>query len=174
MKKTALVLIDLQNDYFPGGRCVLENSLVACQNAKRLLLRFRELGSRIIHIQHESNRPDPAFFAPGTDGMKIKSDVAPVQDEKVILKHKPSSFIATELQAHLEALGIKKIILAGMQTNVCVKAFVIDPQSKSYDISIIHDALAAATKEIHVNTLPLLARECSRLISTDDLLDNLK
>ncbi len=55
--KTALILIDIQNDYFPGGRMELEDPLEAAAQARRLLDFFRQQGWPTVHIQHISTRP---------------------------------------------------------------------------------------------------------------------
>jgi nicotinamidase-related amidase len=72
---TALLLIDIQNDYFPGGRMVLEGSTEASQKAEQALSLFREKGLSLIHIQHLSTRPDATFFITGTDGVNIHANV---------------------------------------------------------------------------------------------------
>ena len=69
--KTALVLVDIQNDYFPGGTMELEGSAEASLRAKELLSHFRQARLPLIHIQHVSTRPGATFFLPDTDGVKI-------------------------------------------------------------------------------------------------------
>lgn len=66
-----LMLIDLQNDYFPGGNMELVGIEEAAANAQILLNEFRRSNSTVIHIQHISARPGATFFLPDTDGVKI-------------------------------------------------------------------------------------------------------
>ncbi len=77
MARTALVLVDIQNDYFPGGRMELVGPDAAAAQAVRLLEQFRRQGLPVIHVRHESLRPNAAFFLPGTDGARLHESVAP-------------------------------------------------------------------------------------------------
>ena len=65
---TVLLIVDIQNDYFPGGRMELAGSLQAGEQAARLLAAFRQLGLPTVHIQHLATRPGATFFLPGTPG----------------------------------------------------------------------------------------------------------
>ena len=105
MADTALLLIDLQNDYFPGGKMELVGSEQAGQAAARLLACFREKGLPVVHIQHLSVRPGATFFLPGTPGAEIHAGVRPLPGEAVIQKNFPNSFRGTNLLEHLQGLG---------------------------------------------------------------------
>ena len=122
--KTALLLIDFQNDYFEGGKIELVNPLKAVENASILLRDFREKDLKIIHIQHHSVRPDATFFIPGTQGAKIHSKVQPIKNELVITKNFPNSFRETDLLQNLKEKDIKKLVISGMMTHMCVDATV--------------------------------------------------
>ena len=63
---TALLLIDFQNDYFPGGNMEVEGSLKVSLRARELLALFREKNLPVVHIQHVATRPGAAFFSSGT------------------------------------------------------------------------------------------------------------
>jgi nicotinamidase-related amidase len=89
-----LILVDLQNDYFPGGNMELVGIKEAATNARILLHEFRKTKSPIIHIQHISARPGSTFFLPDTDGAAINQMVAPQEDEPVVIKNFPNSFAA--------------------------------------------------------------------------------
>ena len=91
--KEALLLIDIQNDYFPNGLNPLSDSESAGKRAKSILENFRKRGLPVIHVKHISNRPDAKFFLPDTAGSEIHSDVSPVIGEKVIVKNYPNSFL---------------------------------------------------------------------------------
>ena len=95
--KNCLMLIDLQNDYFPGGNMELVGIEEAAANAHILLNEFRKSNSLVIHIQHISARPGATFFLPDTDGAKINQMVAPKDDEMVVVKNFPNSFRDTSL-----------------------------------------------------------------------------
>ncbi len=115
-----LLLIDLQNDYFPGGAMELVGSEEAVRQAAELLAAFRRKGLPVVHIQHLATRPGATFFRPGTEGVAIHPSVQPLPGETVFPKHYPSAFRETPLLAHLQALGTTRLLLAGMMTHMCV------------------------------------------------------
>ena len=94
----ALLIIDVQNDYFPGGNCELHEPEAALKAIKRLLEHFREKGLPVYYIQHIAAK-DAAFFAPDTEGVKIHEGIHPLETEKVFSKHYPNSFYETGLLA---------------------------------------------------------------------------
>lgn len=141
--KPALILIDIQNDYFPGGKMELEGSLAASLQAAKLLEAFRAKGLPLVHIQHVSNRPGASFFVPGTEGMNIHANVAPRAGETVLQKNFPNSFRETKLLEHLRALGADHLVIAGMMTNMCVDATTRAAFDLGFSCSLAHDACAA-------------------------------
>jgi nicotinamidase-related amidase len=116
----ALLLVDIQNDYFPGGAMELVGSPAAGSNAGRLLRSFRQSGRPIIHIQHVSTRPGATFFLPGTTGVQIHACVAPDEGEVVFQKNFPNSFRGTPLLEHLRGLQATQLVIAGMMTHMCI------------------------------------------------------
>ena len=95
MTKTALILVDLQNDYFPGGAWELHETERAADNAARLLALFRARGDLVVHIRHENPSPEAPFFRAGTEGAEIHPTVAAEAREVVLTKHRPNSFYET-------------------------------------------------------------------------------
>jgi nicotinamidase-related amidase len=82
---TTLLLIDIQNDYFPGGRMVLEGSPEASEKARQILSLFRQRSLPLAHIQHISTSPEASFFISGTEGVEIHANVKPLPGELVLL-----------------------------------------------------------------------------------------
>lgn len=142
----ALLIIDIQNDYFDGGANPLVGSLAASENASRLLQRFRQDGLPVIHIQHLSTRPGSTFFIPGTVGAEIHHHVAPVSGEAVISKHYPNSFRDTGLLEHLQSHNISELVICGMMTHMCVDATTRAAKDYGFDCTVIGDA--CATKDL--------------------------
>ncbi len=120
----ALVIIDIQNDYFPGGRMELEGADAAGSEAALLLERWRGAGQPVFHVRHESIRPGSTFFLPGTPGAEIRQCVAPQPGEPVVLKHFPSAFRDTCLLDMLRAQGVQRLTFCGMMTHMCVDTSV--------------------------------------------------
>lgn len=139
---TALLVIDIQNDYFPGGANPLFHADKAALKASDMVDFFRGKGWPVIYIQHFSTRPDATFFAPGTPGAEIEYSVRPQAGEKIIAKHFPNSFRETELLAHLQSLGIKNLVVCGMMTHMCVDATVRAAKDLGYEIRVVGDACA--------------------------------
>jgi nicotinamidase-related amidase len=140
--KTALLLIDIQNDYFPGGKMELSGPQQAGENAAALLAAFRRLDLPVIHIQHLSRQAGATFFVPGTDGANIHSLVAPAANETVIQKNYPSSFRETGLLEHLKEQRIGKLVIAGMMTHMCVDTTTRAACDLGFAIQLAHDACA--------------------------------
>jgi len=137
---TTLLLIDLQNDYFPHGKMELHESEKAVQNASRLLGFFREHQLPLIHIQHFAVRPGATFFLPNSKGVEIHPAVQPLDSEIVIQKHYPNSFRETTLLENLQRENTHQIVVVGMMTHMCVDATVRAATDYGYECSIVHDA----------------------------------
>jgi nicotinamidase-related amidase len=151
---TALVLIDIQKDYFPGGRMELVGSIEAAGAAARLLAAFRKASWPIIHIQHIAAQPTATFFLPGTAGIEIHPSVAPQPDETVITKHYPNSFRDTNLLDIIRHAGVNSILFCGMMTSMCVDATVRAAFDLGFTCTIAHDACATLNLTFNGETIP--------------------
>lgn len=139
----ALLLIDLQNDYFPGGTMPLPGAEAACAVAAGVLARYRAAGLPVVHIRHEAIRPGATFFLPGTKGAAFHPAVAPQKGEAVVLKHYPNSFRETNLLDVLRGLGVESLTVCGMMTNMCVDAGVRAAVDLGFSCRVVSDACAA-------------------------------
>lgn len=145
---TALIIIDIQNDYFDKGTMPLLGSDKACDNAKLILERFRTDCLPIVHIQHIATRPTANFFLPNTKGAEIHDNVKPIEKEKLIVKHYPNSFRETELLDYLKGEKISNLVICGMMTHMCVDATVRAAKEYGFSILLIGDACATKDQEI--------------------------
>jgi nicotinamidase-related amidase len=152
MADTALLIIDIQNDYFPGGAMELEGADAAGAKAAQALKSFREKKLPVFHVRHLSTRPGSTFFLPGTKGAEIHASVTPEKGETVIEKNFPNSFRATSLQDELK--GIKNLVVAGMMTHMCVDASVRHAADLGYKITLLGDACATRAQKIAGETVP--------------------
>jgi nicotinamidase-related amidase len=121
---TALLLIDLQNDYFPGGAMELAGADAAVAQAARLLQAFRQRALPVFHVQHIARRVGATFFLPGTHGAEIHEAVRPAGGESTIVKHFPNGFRETSLRDVLRATDVSALVIAGMMTHMCVDTTV--------------------------------------------------
>ncbi|WHI48385.1 isochorismatase family protein [Microbulbifer sp. VAAF005] len=105
MSKTALIIVDMQNDYFEGGKWTLEGIGQASNQAVKVLAEFRKKQWPVIHVCHEFLSEDAPFFIAGSEGAKIHKSLLPVEGEPVVLKNEVNSFKGTDLKKHLDELG---------------------------------------------------------------------
>ena len=145
--QTALLLIDIQNDYFPNGTMPLVGSVEAGKNAAILLEKFRLRNLPIIHIQHISARPGATFFIPNTPGVEINDCVKPLSTETIITKKYPNSFREKGLLFHLQERKIEHLVVAGMMTHMCIDTTVRAAFDFGFTCALAHDA--CATRELH-------------------------
>lgn len=139
---TALILIDIQNDYFPGGKGELEDPIEAATEARKLLDFFRQQKWPTVHIQHVATRPGATTFLPDTEGVKIHASVAPLTGETIIVKHFPNSFRETNLLEYLNGLGVDRLVLCGMMTHMCVEAGTRAAVDFGFPVLLAADACA--------------------------------
>jgi nicotinamidase-related amidase len=151
---TALLLVDIQNDYFHGGMMVLEGSLEAATNAAKILSSFRMKGLPVVHIQHVSAHPQATFFVSGTAGVEIHESVRPEPGETIFRKRFPNSFRDTPLLEHLRQLDIEKVVICGMMTHMCVDATVRAAFDHGFRCVLIHDACATRSLSFKDELIP--------------------
>ncbi len=177
MSNTALVLVDIQNDYFADGRWPVDKMATVSANAARLLKSARNKGHTIIHVRHESRSADAPFFRPGTQGAKIHRSVAPKEGESVIIKHRPNSFLGTSLGEKLEAKGITSLVICGAMSQMCIHATVCAAADLGYIVIVIDDACGAKKQsfngqdieasQVHAAFMASLASSYARIISSE-------
>ena len=142
----ALILVDIQNDYFPGGRNPVVGAEAAATVAKKVLDKAREKHEPIIHVRHTSLRPNATFFLPGTPGAGIHPLVAPLPDEIVVQKHHPNSFRETALLDELRNREISRLFFCGMMTHMCIDTTVRAAADLGFQCIVVGDA--TATKDL--------------------------
>ena len=85
---TALIIVDIQNDYFPNGKMELSNPEKAAANAAKVLEHFRQNNKdNIFHVQHIASDPALGFFLPDTEGAELHEAVLPLEHEHIVIKH---------------------------------------------------------------------------------------
>jgi nicotinamidase-related amidase len=177
--KIALILVDIQNDYFPGGKNPLYNPEKAAENARIALGLFRNKNLPIIHIQHISLQEGATFFLPDTDGKEIHNSVKPNPEEKILIKHRPDSFFQTGLNENLEKMKIKKIVICGMMSHMCIDTTVRAAKNYTYDVLVLSDACATKdliwenekilAENVHNTFMASLQGTFAKIIKTNEL-----
>ena len=151
-----LLIVDIQNDYFPGGKWELVGSEKAGQLAGGLLKFFREHKLPVFHVQHIGN-PDSPFFVPGTAGVEIRPVVKPQPNEVLVQKNYPNAFRETTLLNQLKQHDIKQLVVAGMMTHMCVDAATRAATDLGFNCRIAQDA--CATRDLNLNEKVVPAAE---------------
>ena len=144
----ALILIDIQNDYFEGGKMELKDPVPASENALKVLEKFRKDDLPLVHIQHISKGPDAGFFIPDTEGVKIHENIKPKEGEKLIQKHFPNAFRDTELLEYLKSKNVEELVFCGMMTHMCIDASVRAAKDLGFECTVIGDACATRDLEL--------------------------
>ena len=155
--KTALIIIDVQKDYFPGGKHPLVNPLEAAQNAYMLLQCFREhgpQGAHHVHIQHISKKPDAKFFISGDRGTDIHDSVTHFEREPIVYKHEPNAFLNTNLLELLKSWEIERVVICGMMTHMCVDATARAASDLGFQVIVAEDACATRDLTYGDTTIP--------------------
>ncbi len=172
-QETALLIIDIQEFYFPGGSLQLEDPQAACTNAGLLLDEFRNYGLKVYHVRH--NVEEGGGFHPF---------VEPLDTERIISKDEVNPFLGSGLEEILRADSIKHLVICGMQTHMCVEASVRAAHDLGFKCTLVSDACATRSLQfeehiiparyVHFSTLRSLQDTYARITITPDLLKEVK
>lgn len=179
---TALIIVDIQNDYFSNGKMELVNPDKAAANAAKVLKWYRKNNKdNIFHVQHIASDPALGFFLPDTEGAKINESVLPLENESIITKHFPNSFLKTELESKLKEKGVTKVIVVGMMTHMCIDATVRAAVDLGFEATLIEDACATKelfyqgkvvpAEQVHYAFVSALNGMYAKITSTEDFLN---
>jgi len=163
MKKTALIMIDMQNDFvFPDAPQCIDGAVRIIPNLQKILEIFRDNTLPVFHVYREY-REDGSdiektrfhdfisvqkYCVPNTHGCDIVDELTPMEGEYRIVKNRFSGFMQTELDFILRRLDIQRIVVCGIQYPNCIRATVFDGIALGYDVTLVTDATAAKTDEI--------------------------
>lgn len=149
----ALIVIDVQKDYFPDGRFELFEADKTAKRVNVLVNRFREEGNPVLFIRHLCNSPAP-FFEKGTKGSELHESLCPRPEEPVILKESPNSFLNTTLQEELQKRNVTELSVCGMMTHMCVDTTVRAASDLGYSVTVYQDACTTRDLEFNGKLLP--------------------
>ena len=144
-----LIIVDVQNDYFPGGSMELVAMDEAANYCQLLLQEFRAVQMGVFHVQHLSTRPGASFFVPDTPGADIHHSLQPMAGEAHIVKHFPSAFRDTDLHELLQLSGIDELVICGAMSHMCIDTTVRAAFDLGYQCRVVADA--CATRDLEFN-----------------------
>ena len=168
--KKALLLIDIQNDYFPGGKFPLWNTEATLDTIVAAIKAARDNGVPVIHVQHVAN-PGAGiapFFNQGTEGVAIHPRVLEAApDAPVVVKEFADSFYRTDLENILSGLGVTELLLCGMMTQNCVTHTAISKAAEKYTVTILPDCCTTVDVMIHNIALHALSTRVALLPASE-------
>ena len=177
---TALLIVDVQKDYFPGGKMQLDGSIEASERIKKVLESFRKRKRTIIHIQHIATSKSATFFLPDTKGIEFHDNVIPQEDETIIQKHYPNSFRNTGLEKHCKDKGIDSLVIVGMMTHMCIDTTTRAAYDLGYRCTVLEDCCATKSlnfknrvvdsKDVQTAYLAAIDGTFARVISSEEYL----
>ena len=178
--KRALIVVDIQNDYFPGGLWTVSGMDAAADNAARLLKAARAAGDLVVHVRHEFESNDAPFFKPGSAGAQLHAKVVNLKSEHVVVKRFANSYRDTDLQQVLDSNGIRQVVICGAMSQNCIDAITRASNDFGYDCVVIHDACAAReltfngthvpAEYVHAAFMAALQFAYAKTITTDEYL----
>jgi ureidoacrylate peracid hydrolase len=183
--RAALLIVDMQEFFLDpasptftcGGRAVLPN-------VKRLIGAFREANQPVIYTRHVHS-PDGSdagimgwwwegMCVEGTPESEVHADIAPLEGEKVVLKHRYSAFYSTDLETVLRCLRVEDLVVCGIMTNLCCESTVRDAYYRDYRVFFPADATGSVSEEMHRASLLNLAFGFALVTTTGEVIESLR
>lgn len=178
MASRAVIVVDLQKEYLPGGKLPLVGIAEAVATAAGVIDAARANGEPVIYMRHEGAADSP-IFTPGTENVEIIPEVQPQEQEPVIVKHYPNSFRETGLQALLEEQGITDLVIIGAMSHICIDATARAAADLGYGVTVVADACATrdlefqgrtiAAADVHAAFMAALAFAYANVVAAKDL-----
>ncbi len=154
----ALLVIDVQNDYFPNGKFPLWNTEEVLTSIERAIERATAENIPVILVQHVVKGQPAPFFADATSGVEIHPRLrAALPDAHVVEKAHADSFLETKLEETLKRLNITELLVCGMMTHNCVTHTAISQSADKYRITVLPDCCASVSETIHLLALDALS-----------------
>jgi nicotinamidase-related amidase len=185
MKRPALLIIDMQNDFVRAGAPMQmpgAQSIIA--NVKVVLEAFRDQGLPVFHVVrvHRGDGSDVELFRreifkkvpfaiEGAPGSEIIDELRPLQGEYHIRKNRMSAFMNTDLDLLLRSLGIDSLFVTGIQTPNCIRTTVFDAAAFGYHTFLVEDAVAARNSAVHQANLFDMANIGTVIVKKDRVAD---
>ena len=166
----ALLVIDLQNDYFPGGKFPLWNTEAVLENIERAINRAKASGIPVVHIQHVAKQGMAPFFNEGTPGAEIHARIlAAAPDAPIVVKEYADSFEKTNLEETLSKLGVTELLVCGMMTQNCVTHTAISKAAEKFDVTILPDCCTTVSEILHLIALHAVSTRVKLVASSEAL-----
>jgi ureidoacrylate peracid hydrolase len=190
----ALIVVDVQNDFVsPQGSAGkrgedVSAAMAMIPNLTRLIDEARKIGLTVVYIRttHSEWTDTPSWIyrssqksglstcREGTWGAEFYEGIAPLTSERVVIKHRYSAFINTDLNTVLKARNIQSVLVCGVATNVCVETTARDAYMYDYYVTMIDDCSAAYEAKLHLGTLDNMRRHFGMVASSGEIIETWK
>lgn len=168
MHQSALIVIDIQNDYFPAGKYPQYQALSVLGKVLDAMDIAIQRQWPVILVQHVA-APEAPFMRQGSEGAELHPLIKAKGGEKyVIEKRHADGFFNTELLHLLTRLGISDVVLCGMMTQNCITHTALSPSARDLNVRVLPDACAGPDAMVHAVALRALANRVT-LLAIDDL-----
>ena len=179
-QKTALLVIDVQNEYFDGKWPVPESE-AALAKIEEAIDASQRGGATIVYVQHAVLRPERGVFIPGTHGFALHPRLRPRTNDLQIVKHYPGSFTKTNLEETLRQKQIDTVVISGYMTHMCCDTTAREGFQRDFRVLFLDDATATRNgqhptlgavdhQELHRTTLITQASMFSQVLSTQNFI----
>jgi nicotinamidase-related amidase len=181
--KRALLVIDVQNEYFPGGALPVTHPPDSLKRITDAMDGAAEAGIPIVIIQHGTDNPEAKAFRKGTPGWRIKGEVEVRKRAAVIEKTLPGSFTGTNLEAWMKENGVDTLVISGYMTQMCCDTTARQAVHLGYGVEFLSDATGTLdfsneagtvkAEELHRAILVTQQNRFSKVLSTDAWIESL-
>jgi nicotinamidase-related amidase len=189
-EQSALVVVDMQTEFFPpDGLVPLWGGPAIVPRLKRLIATFRSCGRPVIYTKHfyvdaevdggatgewwRLTR-DSSFLKAGQPNVEIHPELAPVEGEYVVEKHRYSGFFSTNLDSLLRAFVIKDVVIAGVASNCCCEATAHDALFRDFHVFFLADGTGGSDEASHVAVLRDIAWTYGTIVTCDQVSSQLQ
>jgi len=190
----ALIVVDVQNDFVsPQGSAGkrgedVSAAMAMIPNLTRLIEEAQKIGLTVVYIRtiHSEWTDTPSWIyrssqksglstcREGTWGAEFYDGIVPLTSERVVIKHRYSAFINTDLNTVLKARNIQSVLVCGVATNVCVETTARDAYMYDYYVTMIDDCSAAYEAKLHLGTLDNMRRHFGMVASSGEIIETWK
>lgn len=183
-EKAALLVIDMQRFFLdPASPAYTCGGSAIIPKLNGLINSFRAAGRPVIYTRHVHH---PGLLDAGImewwwEGMclegspesEIHESIAPLTNEKTILKHRYSAFYNTDLETVLRCLKIEDLVISGVMTNMCCESTARDAYYRDYRVFFLADGTGSINEEMHLSSLLNLAYGFALVTTADSVKENL-
>lgn len=172
MPKQALIVIDIQNDYFDGGNYPQWNTEDTLSKIENAVAKAQLKSIPIILVQHvaDVSRGTAPFFNKGTMGVDIHPRIlAAAPQAEVVVKSFADSFYHTDLESVLSTRNIEELLICGMMTQNCVAFTAVSKAAEKYSIKVLSDCCTSVSQMVHRIALNALSIRVPLVDSSTEL-----